>query len=553
MKKITCLAASLLVAVFLFPAFAWAAGFATLNPAYIKAVSVQNAQKQQSRGTFSTNGKSAGNYGYFPPSVNWQRLDSISWKKAGAQISRAASPLPASYDLRDKMPAAENQKFNNCWTYAAMAATASNLIQQGKADKTLDLSEYYITYYAYNSDNFVSFYDSEGYTESGGNDWMAGALLSRGTGSVYQTRCPDNGEYRPDVMSRDFKLKNLRYLGVAGIREVRLKDARIELVKNAIMKYGAVTVGMNYVDSASEDQVMSGDAYYNPNGNYNKDGTNHAVTLVGWDDGYSRENFLTSASPDKAGAWIVRNSWGADWKDNGNFYLSYEEPTLCDGIAYETVAAPEKEYIYQYDPLGCVNFVSSGDSYDNTSMYFANMFKARADGSLTSAAFYVPDPGITYTVSVYVGCTENEPVSGTLAARKTVTIDSPGYITVDLDSAVAITKNARFSIVVKADASTSVSKYTWLIPVEYRDGDVTYKNASANAGEGWISIDGVTFADATKVVNSSASVCLKAFVTETGDAASDDATSGSGGGCSAGATGAVLLMAVPMFFRKRMK
>lgn len=39
---------------------------------------------------------------------------------------------------------------------------------------------------------------------------------------------------------------------------------------------------------------------------------NHAVTIVGWDDSYSKENFNAEHQPPADGAWIVKNSWGAE-------------------------------------------------------------------------------------------------------------------------------------------------------------------------------------------------------------------------------------------------
>jgi C1A family cysteine protease len=46
---------------------------------------------------------------------------------------------------------------------------------------------------------------------------------------------------------------------------------------------------------------------------------------------------LTGYSPDQGGYWIVRNSWGADWGEQGFIYLQYGQNT-CD-VTSETTAA----------------------------------------------------------------------------------------------------------------------------------------------------------------------------------------------------------------------
>ena len=35
---------------------------------------------------------------------------------------------------------------------------------------------------------------------------------------------------------------------------------------------------------------------------------NHAVTIVGWDDNYKKENFIDGPKPSRNGAWIVKTA-----------------------------------------------------------------------------------------------------------------------------------------------------------------------------------------------------------------------------------------------------
>lgn len=57
------------------------------------------------------------------------------------------------------------------------------------------------------------------------------------------------------------------------------------------------------------------------NGSYvldtpDKEGKDHAVILVGWNDSISDENV--------SGHWIFKNSWGTGWGDNGYGYIEYD-------------------------------------------------------------------------------------------------------------------------------------------------------------------------------------------------------------------------------------
>ena len=64
---------------------------------------------------------------------------------------------------------------------------------------------------------------------------------------------------------------------------------------------------------------------------------NHAVTIVGWDDNYSKNNFSNyGQKPEHDGAYIALNSWGTSYNDKGYFYISYDDlfvETDMNGIA----------------------------------------------------------------------------------------------------------------------------------------------------------------------------------------------------------------------------
>lgn len=539
------------------------AAVAPLNPDYVEYMERQAADGRPAARSLAANStENQQNHpvgGYVPSPLNWSHLDGKTWslpqnvaaQSGGTALARSAAnsadALPIKYDLRSEItPVRDQTAFNNCWTHSAMAATESNLIQKALADMSIDLSEWYLTYYALNPyGDMPGFTNTSGeqYYLVGGNDWKSVALLSRGTGSVTTAKAPDitsyyeydyatgaayedySQVYTPAVAARDYKLVNALYLGdfAPGKEqwEVQLSAARRDMIKRAITQYGAVSVGihmggMNHDNYNSETSAYySGLAYY---GDDPKNGvtTDHAVAIVGWDDGYSRDNFAEANRPQSDGAWIIRNSWGENWGDGGYFYVSYEEATLCDGVAYDSETARAGENVYQHDPLGCVTWYVPGDPDEaGNVLYFANVFTAEGDDAISSVAFYVPDEGMTYDIRVYTDCGADSPVSGT-PAPETTSAGSlvPGYNTVTLDKPVEVAAGTRFSVVVKAVAAEG--GYELLAPVENFAYGGT-ENAAANPGEGWLSIDGENFYDIIQLFEdegmsgTNPSICLKAF------------------------------------------
>jgi hypothetical protein len=98
----------------------------------------------------------------------------------------------------------------------------------------------------------------------------------------------------------------------------------ITAIKTAIMTYGVVDAAV-YLGSAfqayrsgiyqdTNTTCYSNPCYYTP--------TNHCIALVGWDDNGGN------------GYWILRNSWGADWGENGYMRIKYTSAHVACEAAY---------------------------------------------------------------------------------------------------------------------------------------------------------------------------------------------------------------------------
>jgi C1A family cysteine protease len=88
-----------------------------------------------------------------------------------------------------------------------------------------------------------------------------------------------------------------------------------DLIKQAIYTYGAVSSGV-YVTNWF--QMYTGGVFNNCKKRVNW--TNHAIILCGWDDA--------------KGAWLLKNSWGPNWGENGFMWISYGCNKVGDGANY---------------------------------------------------------------------------------------------------------------------------------------------------------------------------------------------------------------------------
>lgn len=83
----------------------------------------------------------------------------------------------------------------------------------------------------------------------------------------------------------------------------------VQAIKEAICKFGAITSDVHM--SGNWLNYTGGDVPFVDNRAY--DATNHSVVIIGWDD-----------SKGKAGAWLIRNSWGPIWGGDQRGYMWIE-------------------------------------------------------------------------------------------------------------------------------------------------------------------------------------------------------------------------------------
>ena len=392
--------------------------------------------------------------------------------------------LPEYYNLADDgflTPVKNQQNSGNCWAFAQLAALESCILKS--SDESLDLSEE-------NMKNLIAKFSDYGwnvYTNEGGLDQMGLGYLTSWLGPVLE----ENDEFD------DFSVLSPVLDSIMHVQDVIFLKRNNALdnnaIKEAILKYGGVATGIFY---ESENLKYSTAGYYYGG----KELANHAVTIVGWNDTYSSNNFLKKPAGD--GAWIVKNSWGKSWGDKGYCYVSYYDTKLAeigkDFYSYTFILDDKEKFNknYQYDIAGMTDFFNTG----KTSVWYQNIFTSEGYETLKAFSTYF-NTTTDYEAYVYVNNELKSVQVGT----------SPGgYHTIKFTPFVHLMPEDEFKISIKIKSPISAS-----FPVS--EGLITNKktytpNISffSYDGKKWYDLSNYTHTYGTHTYTSQVA-CIKAF------------------------------------------
>lgn len=360
---------------------------------------------------------------------------------------------------------------DNCWAYACMNALESSMLRMGLADKKdLRLSERQMAYFTYRprgirrwesmmagGDRFRMFGENGPYYEGGTRDAYVSTLARRAGASdntelsnywnmprwaYYRSDVHlDRALYLPDVANTDLKKKKGKYV----IEYLGIDKLSRDILKKHIMDYGAANISYAADEDFYDDDHSS--HYVNKSG---KDWlfADHEVSVVGWDDKFSRKKF--AKKPKHDGAWIIKNTWGKGEGDKGFIYLSYWDTSIIE----PTVLIPANEKykkgktdhrtdsMYQYDG---VRF-GDGMLASKKPVEGANIFETRNRTAIRSLGVSTFNPYTRVTLVVNKGVKKGDPTSGQEVFSKQLVYKYPGYYTVYLPKGVKLKAGERFSV-----------------------------------------------------------------------------------------------------------
>ncbi|HIY83724.1 lectin like domain-containing protein [Rubneribacter sp.] len=491
---------------------------------------------------------------------------------ASAANALSEDVLPTQFDLRNNSkfgnvvtPVKFQNPWGSCWSFGIASASEASIISEAAQkgiplkEEFKDISERHLAWFTYTplpadddsgqgGEGVVSLKEGDnGRLDSGG--WMVygTSLFSSGIGPVPESAAPyknDEGlidSVTDPVTGKEYNYQyskdgtwavdeGLRFWQMVEFEQSvqlpspgeynaaedyegakRANDA----IKEQLHEGRGVAIAF-YADQSKPNQITEM-GYMNPGNNedgswahytYDAVGISHAVTIVGWDDNYAKENFGNpdpetgevdpNKQPPANGAWIVKNSWGAgdkfpngypggwgtdedgDGNGDGYFYLSYWDKTITKPESFDfavesTQSEGDRYFVHQYDYMPAQDVVSNSSALP---MKMANIFSADDAETVRKLTCETTRPNTQVTFDVYLleeGATL--PTEGVKLATVQQTFEWGGFHAVELAAEQAFTLNAgeRFSVVVTQQCLDDNDYY-----VSY---DVGWDRASLDAFE----------------------------------------------------------------------
>ena len=375
----------------------------------------------------------------------------------------------------DTLPEARNQNpFGTCWAFAAVGAMEIDLIKDNQANSTIDLSEFFISYFAAHNYPYpkeggegdsVTAVTDDNYLKIGGLSTLAYHILASLIGTTTEADNPYPAADEADKLPSSYTSIAAQITGAYNLSSTDAAE-----LKKQIQEHGSVKVSVYAISSQSKynqvvpiknsDGTVVGNVGYNSStaalyGTYKT--TNHDVLLVGWDDNYSKDNFLSGLRPSSNGAWKVRNSWGTGFGQNGYFWVSYEDASLLSGKAtsFDAENKDIADFCYSYDKSYNPTITAA---YSDQAV-FKQTFRVAAQEKLQSVGVEVASGNMKIAAVVRANGTE-------ISRSETKEAKYSGFYNLKLKTPYVTQQETEIEVEITCTASTSGG----MVSIPYQPG-----------------------------------------------------------------------------------
>ncbi|MGB3513888.1 MAG: C1 family peptidase [Microcoleaceae cyanobacterium] len=237
-----------------------------------------------------------------------QILESLE-QSPGQRFSSCATDA-VSFNWRDVgivTPVRDQGECGSCWAFAALAAFESSALYHN------NLTYSQVGALADGSEQHLLSCSGAGTCKGGWYGPVFNFMIEKG--NLPERAFRYQGEDTTCRFQRNSPLKAATWGYVSDDGGI----PSVSQMKQALCKHGPVVSSVHMTDmfNAYQGGVFNQNAFGKPN---------HAVTIIGWDD--------------EKGAWLVKNSWGTDWGEDGYMWIDYNS----NGIGYGAAWVDARKY-----------------------------------------------------------------------------------------------------------------------------------------------------------------------------------------------------------------
>ena len=394
-----------------------------------------------------------------------------------------------------------------CWNFSAISTVESNSIVKGLG--TFDLSEAHLAYsilggtysdtqtdkYNIGTDGgkitYAPSYFYGGFGQLSENEMSFTSKLNSNQDDLKKITSSTYTKGRNIVTLDNFYLDNYSSAGACS-------NSDISTIKTNIIKYGSVLATMYMDQYLFKDDPNNGDYYLSTRSD--GDGINHGIVIVGWDDTIPASNFNGAT---RNGAWIIKNSWGSTWSNDGFFYISYDDEFICNLVANYEVSTQTKSYAHTYKSAPVLGIPIINMTND---IYLASKFTKESTDTDIKENIERVTIAIGESMNYTVYLSKDNSLKNTnnswieIASGRS---DKYGMQSLDLSEIQQI--NNDYTIIVKYEIDSGVSS-SLFTTCDYMEDTATLDYQS---GKNYISSNGTSWSDLTNLTLGGTSVKCK--------------------------------------------